>query len=61
VLDSCRNKQKVARLERVPLSIVKQNTFAANNDVDLVLGMGREFTRRHCGRKSKPHINRAAL
>ena len=61
VLDSGSHKQKVARLESVPLSIVEQNTSAANNDVDLVLRMRREFTRQHCGRKSKPHINRAAL
>ena len=41
------DEQKLARLERVPLAIVNENTSTANDDVDLILRVGRLLVRRH--------------
>jgi len=39
------DEQKIAWLEWISLGVVAQDAPAANNDVDLVLGMGRLFVR----------------
>jgi len=45
MLGPCGHEQKIARLERVPLAVVKQDAPAADDDVDLVLRMRRLLVR----------------
>jgi hypothetical protein len=59
VLDSCSHEQQVACLERVSLSVVKEDASAPNDDVHLVLGVWGLFVRGHG--QCEFHIACAAL
>jgi hypothetical protein len=59
VFDSCSHEQQVTRFKRISLAVVEENTMTANNEVDLVLRVGRLFVRRDG--TCKFHVARAAL